>query len=106
MKSAGQGSKVQVTLGELYRRMSADFRAVRPADHAACVMPMVVQTDDDEDGDTHDWTVEPLTSFCPFCSPLTQMIVEEYSTRFEVRYFPRTARMSEPFIPSYYCAAD
>jgi hypothetical protein len=106
MKSAGQGSKVQVTLGELYRRMSADFRAVRPADHSACVMPMVVAPEGEEE-ERGSWTVEPLTSFCPFCSSITEMIVAEYATRFEVRHFPRTVRAPQPLLSQhYYCAAD
>ena len=87
MRSTAHQDKVQVTLGELYRRMSADFRAVRPEDHAACVMPMVVASD--PEASDANWAVEPLTSFCPFCNNISQMIVAEYATRFEVRYFPR-----------------
>lgn len=103
MKSTSQKDKVRITLGELYRRMSADFRAARPEDHAACVMPMVVATHDDEGP---NWNVEPLTSFCPFCNTLSQMIVAEYATRFEVRYFPQPSRTAEPFVSGYFCAAD
>ena len=94
--------KVQVTLGELYRRMSADFRAVRPDDHSACVMPMVVASD--KDG--ANWSVEPLTSFCPFCSSISQMIVAEYAASFQVRYFPKATRGLERFVAGYFCAAD
>jgi hypothetical protein len=103
MKSTAHKDKVQVTLGELYRRMSADFRAVRPADHAACVMPMVVASELEEGP---NWSVEPLTSFCPFCRSLSQMIVAEYAMRFQVRYFPQLARAPEPFIAGDDCAAD
>ena len=95
-------NKVQVTLGELYRRMSADFRAVRPVDHAGCVMPMVVASQADEGP---NWKVQALTSFCPFCDSITAMIVAEYSSRFQVRYFPQDARVQR-FIAGYYCAAD
>lgn len=103
MKSTADKDKVQVTLGELYRRMSEDFRAVRPAEHSACVMPMVVAAQGEEGP---NWAVEPLTSFCPFCRSLSQMIVAEYATRHQVRYFPLAARPSEPFIAGYFCAAD
>jgi hypothetical protein len=103
MKSTSHKDKVQVTLGELYRRMSADFRAVRPADHAACVMPMVVASDDEAGA---NWRVEPLTSFCPFCNTLSQMIVSEYAPHFQVRYFPQPSRDAGPFAPGCYCAAD
>ena len=106
MKSGRQGDKVQLTLGDLYRRMSEDFRAVRPDDHQACVMPMVVAFHDEEEKDTN-WTVEPLTSFCPFCHSLSAMIVTEYSTRFQVRYFPqRLVREAAPRTTGYFCAAD
>ena len=107
MKSGRQGDKVQLTLGDLYRRMSADFRAVRPDDHSACVMPMVVAFHDEEDKDTN-WTVEPLTSFCPFCHSLSEMIVTEYSMRYQVRYFPQRARdhTPAPMLSGYFCAAD
>src|SRR5438309_9555224 len=102
MKSGRQGDKVQLTLGDLYRRMSADFRAVRPENHQACVMPMVVAFHDEEAKDTN-WTVEPLTSFCPFCHTLSQMIVSEYSTRYRVRYVPqRVPRESAPVASGYY----
>jgi hypothetical protein len=102
MKRTSHKDKVQITLGELYRRMSADFRAVRPEDHAACVMPMVVASSA-EDG--ANWNVEPLTSFCAFCDTISHMIVAEYAPRFEVRYFPQAARR-EPLIAGYFCAAD
>ena len=96
--------KLKVTLGELYRRMSSDFRAVRPEDHASCVMPMVVESDA-EDGDTN-WKVEPLTSQCAFCRCLTLMIAEEYSGRFVVRHFPHTEPAKAPFVSGYFCGAD
>jgi hypothetical protein len=103
MKSTSHKDKVLITLGELYRRMSGDFREVRPADHGACVMPMVVASHD-EDGP--NWRVEPLSSFCPFCSNLSQMIVAEYAQGYQVRYFPQPSRSPDPFMPGYICAAD
>jgi hypothetical protein len=96
--------KVQATLGELYRRMSADFRAVRPADHRACVMPMVVRSRNPES--EANWSVEALTSFCPFCTALTGMIAAEYSHHYEVKFFPEEQPDSElePLPTGYYCA--
>ncbi len=96
--------KATVTLGELYRRMSSDFRAVRPQGHASCVMPMVVASHD-QSGDSN-WKVEPLTSHCAFCRCLTLMIAEEYSGRFVVRHFPETAPATTTFVSGYFCAAD
>ncbi len=101
-KNASQ--KAKLTLGELYRRMSSDFRAVRPEGHASCVMPMVVQSD--EEGGDSNWKVEPLTSHCAFCRCLTLMIAEEYSGRFEVRHFPDPAPATTVFVPGHFCAAD
>jgi hypothetical protein len=83
--------------------MSTEFRAVRPEDHAACVMPMVVATKDEDAAS--NWNVEPLTSFCPFCDSISRMIVAEYSSRFQVSYFPQSPR-PEPQVIGYYCAAD
>ena len=103
MKSTARRDKVQLTLGELYRRMSAEFRSIRPSDHAACVMPMVVAADN-EDG--RNWNVEPLSSFCPFCGSLTQMIVAQFATQYRVRYFPQPSRTAEPFFAGYHYAAD
>ena len=96
--------KAKLTLGELYRRMSSDFRAVRPADHASCVMPMVVESHDEED--ETNWRVEPLTSHCAFCRCLTLMIAEEYAGRFAVRHFPQTAPAAVPLVSAHFCGAD
>lgn len=95
--------KAKLTLGELYRRMSSDFRAVRPRDHAGCVMPMVVPA---REGSESNWAVEPLTSHCAFCRCLTLMIAEEYAGRVVVRHFPETAPAATPFVPGRFCAAD
>jgi hypothetical protein len=84
--------------------MSADFRAVRPGDHGACVMPMVVASELEEG---RNWSVERLTSFCAFCQSLSEMIVAEYAPRYEVRFLPQVpARLGEPLVAGYYCAAD
>lgn len=72
-----------VTPGDLYRRMSNEFRARRAAGHGGCVMPMVVFRRDS--GRHANWDVETLTTQCPGCERLASRISRRYAARFDLR---------------------
>jgi hypothetical protein len=72
-----------VTPGDLYRRMSNEFRTRRPAGHGGCVMPMVVFRRDS--GRRANWDVEMLITQCPVCERLASRISRRYAARFDLR---------------------
>ena len=75
--------KAQLSPGELYRRMSEDFRARRAANHGGCVMPMVVCRADSPL--SVNWGLEPLTAPCVQCEPLALDIAWRHAERYDVR---------------------
>jgi len=79
----GSHSRTVLTPGQLYRRMSADFRSRRPRGHGACVMAMVASAG--TRGSGPNWRIERLTSHCPVCDALSRRIAGRYAQRFDLR---------------------
>lgn len=77
------GPRPTLTPGELYRRMSAEFKERRAADHAGCVMPMVVCHADSPL--SINWGLEALTARCMQCEPLVLDIAWRYAESFDVQ---------------------
>ncbi len=83
-----QGGRARLTPGNLYYRMSSEFRFARPREHGSCIMPMVVAG---TGGWTSaNWHVERMTSCCAPCERLAGRIARRYAARFDVLDFPRT----------------
>ena len=76
------GPRPTVTPGELYRRMSADFKARRARNHGSCVMPMVVCRADT--ALSVNWGLEPLTARCLQCEPVALDIAWRYAEQYDV----------------------
>ena len=72
-----------LTPGDLYRRMSAEFRARRAANHGGCVMPMVICRPGS--ALSVNWSLEALTAPCQQCEPIALQIAWRYAERFDVR---------------------
>lgn len=84
-----------LTPGNLYRRMSAEFRHQRPEDHRGCVMPVIVSATP-RDGCEANWGIERLASHCPECSAIAAPIAGRYASRFDVFDFtPSAPSMAE-----------
>src|SRR5512147_1922358 len=77
------GDRPALTPGDLYRRMSLEFRARRAANHGGCVMPMVVCRPDS--ALSVNWSLEPLTASCAQCEPIALAIAWRHAERFDVR---------------------
>jgi hypothetical protein len=76
------GERPTLTPGELYRRMSAEFKERRARNHGHCVMPMVVCRTDS--ALSVNWGLEPLTARCLQCEPLALGIAWRYAERYDV----------------------
>jgi hypothetical protein len=77
------GPRPSLTPGELYRRMSADFKQRRARNHGACVMPMVMCR---ADGPLSvNWGLEPLTARCMQCEPIVLDIAWRHAERYDVK---------------------
>lgn len=90
---AAAGERPALTPGDLYRRMSLEFRARRAANHGGCVMPMVVCRPDS--ALSVNWSLEPLTASCAQCEPIALAIAWRHAERFDVRVLG-TAEENEP----------
>jgi hypothetical protein len=75
--------RASITPGDLYRRMSTEFRNRRAANHGSCVMPMVVCRR--ETPLSLNWGLEQLTASCAQCEALSLDIAWRHAERFEVR---------------------
>jgi hypothetical protein len=76
------GPRPTLTPGELYRRMSAEFKERRSADHAGCVMPMVICHSDSPL--SINWGLEALTARCAQCEPLILDIAWRHAGAYDV----------------------
>jgi hypothetical protein len=88
------GTRRVLTPGDLYRRLSADFRSRRPHDHRACVMPMVVFRR--RETRAPNWTTERLSSHCAHCTPVVDAVVRRHAARFDISDFTPLVRESTP----------
>src|SRR4051794_23652444 len=70
------GPRPTITPGELYRRMSAEFKERRARNHGTCVMPMVACHA--ESALSVNWGLEPLTARCLQCEPIVLEIAWHY----------------------------
>ena len=77
------GPRPTLTPGELYRRMSAEFKQLRPADHAGCVMPMVVCHSDSALG--VNWGLDAVTARCTCCEAIVLDIAWRYAESYDVQ---------------------
>jgi hypothetical protein len=77
------GPRPSLTPGELYRRMSAEFKERRAGNHGGCVMPMVLCRADG--ALSVNWGLEPLTARCLQCEPVVLDIAWRYAEQFDVR---------------------
>lgn len=77
------GPRPSLTPGELYRRMSAEFKERRARNHGSCVMPMVKCRADD--ALSVNWGLEALTARCLQCEPVVLDIAWRYAEQFDVR---------------------
>ena len=81
--------------GDLYRRMSAEFRHARPEDHRGCLMPVIVSAARRSACEAN-WKIERLGSHCPECSAIAAPIARRYASRFDVFDFtPSAPSMAE-----------
>lgn len=84
-----------LTPGDLYRRMSAEFRYERTEDHRGCVMPVIVLAAR-RNASEANWRIERLSSHCPECSAIAAPIARRYASRFDVFDFtPSAPSMAE-----------
>jgi hypothetical protein len=81
VRSAGR--RPALTPGELYRRMSAEFKESRAPDHGNCVMPMVACNADSPLG--VNWGLEQLTARCMRCEAVALEIAWRYAETYDVR---------------------
>lgn len=72
----------RVTPGQLYRMLSADFRAQRPG-RCVCRMPMVALRSLPPPGGPN-WSLEPSRP-CERCGVLVARIAWEYAQRYDLR---------------------
>jgi hypothetical protein len=79
-----------LTPGDLYRRMSAEFRYQRPEDHRGCVMPVIVFAAR-AGGTDANWRVERLASHCPECTAIAGPIASRHAARFDIFHFTPSA---------------
>src|SRR3954462_8261074 len=77
------GPRPSLTPGELYRRMSAEFKERRARNHGGCVMPMVACRTDD--ALSVNWGPEALTARCLKGEPIVLDIAWRYAERFDVK---------------------
>jgi hypothetical protein len=77
------GPRPSLTPGELYRRMSTEFKARRAGNHAACMMPMVSCRPDG--ALSLNWGLELLTARCTQCEPIVLDIAWRFAERYDVR---------------------
>lgn len=77
------GPRPMITPGELYRRMSVEFKERRAANHGNCVMPMVVCHSDS--ALNVNWGLEALTARCAQCEPIVLDIAWRYAEAYDVR---------------------
>jgi len=76
------GPRTSITPGELYRRMSAEFKERRPADHGTCMMPMVVCHSDS--ALSVNWGLESLTGRCGKCERIVLDIAWRFAETYDV----------------------
>ena len=72
----------RLTPGQLYRMLSADFRAQRPG-RCLCRMPMVAPREPSIPG-TANWSLEPARR-CERCASLVARLASEYAQRYDLR---------------------
>ena len=72
-----------VTPGELYRILSAEFRAQRPP---GCVCRMRMVTLRERKGiHAANWSLEPATRSCVRCEPLISRLIAQYAPLYDIR---------------------
>lgn len=76
------GARPAISPGELYRRMSIEFKERRAANHGNCVMPMVVCHSDSPLN--VNWGLEALTARCAQCEPIVLEIAWRYAEAYDV----------------------
>jgi hypothetical protein len=76
------GTRPTITPGELYRRMSAEFKQRRAHNHGGCVMPMVLCRADS--ALSVNWGLEALTARCLQCEPIALDIAWRYAAHYDV----------------------
>src|SRR3954469_6072546 len=76
------GKRTTLTPGQLYRRMSAEFKERRAANHGACLMPMVECRADS--ALSANWSLEALTAPCSQCEAVVLEIAWDYAERYDV----------------------
>jgi hypothetical protein len=77
------GPRPGLTPGELYRRMSAEFKERRARNHGTCVMPMVLCRNDG--AFSVNWGLEPLTARCLQCEPIVLDIAWRHADLYDVK---------------------
>lgn len=95
------GARPTLTPGELYRRMSAEFKRRRAPDHGHCVMPMVICHADSALG--VNWGLEQLTARCLQCEAIALEIAWRHAESYDVQrphlqpsLLPATPRTAVP----------
>jgi len=91
--------------GDLYRRMSAEFRYERPEDHGGCVMPVIVSAARRNDCEAN-WRIERLSSHCAECSAIAAPIARRYASRYDVFDFTPSAPSMAEILGAELQAAD
>lgn len=92
--------KKTLTPGNLYARLSAEFRRLRPAGCQSCNMPMLYAIER-VDGDYANWRVEHIDRVCHDCLPVVADIVRRHAAEFDVYDSQFTTRLPLPdFIDS------
>jgi len=94
-----------LTPGDLYRRMSAEFRYERPEDHRGCVMPVIVSAARCN-GCEANWRIERLSSHCAECSAIAAPIARRYASRYDVFDFTPSAPSMAEILGAELQAAD
>lgn len=81
LEPTATSGRTRVTPGQLYRMLSADFRAQRPG-RCMCRMPMVAPREPSHPG-AANWGLEPARR-CERCSPLLVRLAAQYAQLYDM----------------------
>jgi len=85
LKPAYQPPRRLVTPGQLYRMLSAEFRAQRPRG-CTCRVPMVASREPAPEGP--NWYLEPRGRTCGACDPLVTNLARLYARDYDLLLAP------------------